>query len=264
MSLISGMGGVSKVFRLSFYSIVLIKRGEFCIDINFEKYKIASNDVLIMRPGDVMSCDADENVDFLELSFQEGIIRKMFPDGTIFQHVDVVFDKSAPHVYTVEACQFLDMWRNIKSMDMVLGMDDYPLRRCVLIARIVDVFCTMYDLCGRVSDGQTDMRKPEAGESFQNLVDKHYADWSRVADYARYLCMSESSLLKQVKMKYGKTPKQMIQERRIFEAKQLLLYSNDDAESIAVKIGYRDSRGFLRAFCDYTGIGVDDFRKTRK
>ena len=54
MSLISGMGGVSKVFRLSFYSIVLIKRGEFCIDINFEKYKIASNDVLIMRPGDVM------------------------------------------------------------------------------------------------------------------------------------------------------------------------------------------------------------------
>lgn len=256
--------GAVMACKLSFYSIVLIKEGEFDININFEKFKVASNTVMITRPGDVVSWDEERNVDFLELSFHESVIRKMFLDDAVFQSVSAIFDYSAPHVYVVDERQFFDLYHNIRCVDVVLGLDDFPLKRYALMARVVDVFCIMCDLHANINRSLTVAHEAKSVNSFRCLVDVHYSDWPKIASYAESMCMSESSLLKQVKKRYGKTPKQMIQERRILEAKQLLLYSNDDVESIAVKVGYNDSKSFIRAFGDYVGLSVFEFMGKNK
>lgn len=256
--------GIVKAWKTSFYNIVLIKSGEFFIDINFERFKVASNTVMITRPGDVVSWDEERNVDFLELSFHESVIRKMFLDDAVFQSVSAIFDYSAPHVYVVDERQFFDLYHNIRCVDVVLGLDDFPLKRYALMARVVDVFCIMCDLHANINRSLTVAHEAKSVNSFRCLVDVHYSDWPKIASYAESMCMSESSLLKQVKKRYGKTPKQMIQERRILEAKQLLLYSNDDVESIAVKVGYNDSKSFIRAFGDYVGLSVFEFMGKNK
>lgn len=256
--------GIVETFKLSFYSIVLITKGEFYVDINFKRFKVASNTVVITRPGDVVSWEVVENVDFLELSFHESVMRNMSFDEAVYQCVSAVFDHSAPHIYVVDERQFFDLYHNIRCVDMVLGLDDFPLKRYALMARVVDVFCIMCDLHANINGSMAVAHEAKSENSFRYLVDIHYSDWPKVASYAEALCMSESSLLKKVKKKYGKTPKQMIQERRIFEAKQLLLYSNANIGSIAVKVGYNDYKSFIRAFSDHVGISVFEFMGKNK
>ncbi|MEO8683414.1 MAG: helix-turn-helix domain-containing protein [Devosia sp.] len=83
---------------------------------------------------------------------------------------------------------------------------------------------------------------------FQGLVDQQFREDRRVGDYVRALGTTPHLLDQAVRKVLGGTVKDVIIERRMLEAKRLLLFTVRSVEDIGFEIGFKDAAYFSRFF----------------
>ncbi|WP_026978982.1 helix-turn-helix domain-containing protein [Flavobacterium tegetincola] len=124
----------------------------------------------------------------------------------------------------------------------------------------------MLILCTRLYKEQTELTTFDRNQldvirEYNYLVEKHFKTKHQVADYAELLHKSPKTLSNLFK-KYGnKSPLQIIQDRKILEARRLLQYSDKSIKEIAYEIGYEDLQTFSRFFKKIEGISPSNFKK---
>lgn len=88
---------------------------------------------------------------------------------------------------------------------------------------------------------------------FRRLVDTHFrANWS-IERYETELGTTPHLLAKACRDAFGVSPKEFIGERRMLEAKRLLLFTVRPVEDIAYELGLRDAAYFSRFFKQRAG-----------
>ena len=97
---------------------------------------------------------------------------------------------------------------------------------------------------------------------FNFLVEQHFRKKHSVAEYAQMLHKSPKTLSNLFSKVIGKSPQQFIQERRILEAKRLLLYSLKPVKEIAYELGFEDIQTFSRFFKKIEKISPSDFKNS--
>ncbi len=98
---------------------------------------------------------------------------------------------------------------------------------------------------------------------FNFLVEKNFKHLTQVKDYARLLNKTPKSLANLFKMYIDKSPIQIINERRLIEAKRLLLYSDQQIKNISDTLQFNDVQAFSNFFKKNTGFSPNEF-KTKK
>ncbi|MFK7903701.1 MAG: helix-turn-helix domain-containing protein [Chitinophagales bacterium] len=121
-------------------------------------------------------------------------------------------------------------------------------------------------LCTRIYKKQLNYNVLERGKTdtireFNFLVENHFKEKHRVADYAKLLNKTPKSLSNLFKKVGTKTPLQFIQERIVLEARRLLKHSNKTISDIGYELGFIDVQSFSRFFNNREGIYPKDFRK---
>lgn len=99
-------------------------------------------------------------------------------------------------------------------------------------------------------------------KEFNYLVEKHYKEKHQVADYAQMLFKSPKTLTHLFKKHYHKSPLQIIQERRLLEAKRGLIYTDQSIQEIAFHLNFSDLQSFSHFFKKHTGTPPKEFRKS--
>jgi AraC-like DNA-binding protein len=97
---------------------------------------------------------------------------------------------------------------------------------------------------------------------FRNLVKRDYRSLKRPAAYAQQLNISVAHLNDVVKMVTGLSASALIQKEILSEAQRLLYYSQLSIKEIAVQLGYKDTKYFIRLFTKKTELSPGDYRKT--
>lgn len=97
-------------------------------------------------------------------------------------------------------------------------------------------------------------------KEYNYLVEKHFKDYSKVSDYAELLHKSPKTLSNIFGKYLNKTPLQIINERRLLEAKRLLKYSDKTVQEIAYDINFTDVQTFSRFFKSMAGESPTLFR----
>jgi AraC-like DNA-binding protein len=90
-------------------------------------------------------------------------------------------------------------------------------------------------------------------QQFKWQVDTHYKEKTQVAQYADMLYVTPGHLNDVIKATVGKTAKQVIDEKRIIEAKRLLFWGNQNMKEIAWQLNFEDDAYFNRYFKKHTG-----------
>ncbi|MDD2798484.1 MAG: helix-turn-helix domain-containing protein [Bacteroidales bacterium] len=83
---------------------------------------------------------------------------------------------------------------------------------------------------------------------FRDLLESNFTQLKAVSDYASRIFISEKRLGQATSIVLGKTPKEMINERVLLEAKRLLVHSNLSIKEIGLSLGFEDSAYFVRFF----------------
>ena len=118
-------------------------------------------------------------------------------------------------------------------------------------------------LCTRIYKDQNNLIHEEESSlirEFNFLVEQHFRDKHKVADYASLLNRSPKTLSNIFQKHSSKSPLQFIQNRKILESKRLLGYSDLQVQEIGHQIGYDDIQSFSRFFKRQTGQSPVSYR----
>ncbi|WP_405607125.1 helix-turn-helix domain-containing protein [Streptomyces sp. NBC_00076] len=91
-------------------------------------------------------------------------------------------------------------------------------------------------------------------ERFLDALELHYRELHRVDDYARLLGCSVRTLNRATLAAAGTGARQVIDQRRLLEARRLLDHARWSARAVADHLGFTDTANFGRFFRHHTGL----------
>lgn len=102
--------------------------------------------------------------------------------------------------------------------------------------------------------------RDELMERFSQLLEEHYLNLRKPADYAELLSMSRDNFTRRCTRYFRKSPSQLIQERLILEAKKQLHLTRQSIKEIAYNLQFQDEFYFSRVFKKFTKVSPQGFR----
>jgi len=99
---------------------------------------------------------------------------------------------------------------------------------------------------------------------FREQVENHYTEPLELSSYLRTLRISEAQLRYACQKGGEKSPMQILLDRRLIEAKRLLLYSDLSISDCSLQVGFEDPAYFSRLFRRQTGQSPRSFRAGRR
>jgi AraC-like DNA-binding protein len=97
-------------------------------------------------------------------------------------------------------------------------------------------------------------------QKFRRAVEAKFTKTRRVEDYADAIGCSTRSLRRSCMIASGSSPKVLIEQRLILEAKRLLAHSGLTVEAIAIELGFSEPTNFVKFFRRHGGTRPLDFR----
>lgn len=96
---------------------------------------------------------------------------------------------------------------------------------------------------------------------FKDLLEQNFQQDKSVQKYASDLNISEKKLHKACKTLLDKTPKQIIDERVLLEAKRLLAHNTLSIKEIAYSLGFEEPTNFIKYFKKHNNSTPIEFRE---
>jgi AraC family transcriptional activator of pobA len=107
---------------------------------------------------------------------------------------------------------------------------------------------------------QANLRESNLVQRLKTLIEAHYLQQWRVADYARALSVSPTHLSRVTRAATGESALRLIEARSMREARRHLAYTNLSIATIAYAMGYADPAYFTRVFTQDAGLSPRAFR----
>ncbi|MBQ4828425.1 helix-turn-helix domain-containing protein [Alteromonas sp. MMG017] len=96
---------------------------------------------------------------------------------------------------------------------------------------------------------------------FRALIEQHYQHHLTVKGYAQHLHISVSKLNRLCRTLLHGSPKAIIHQRLLIEAKRSLVYTKQSVEEISAQLGFNDPAYFSRYFKKMEGVTARAFRQ---
>ena len=95
---------------------------------------------------------------------------------------------------------------------------------------------------------------------FRDLLEGNFTKLKSVKEYLSLIYISEKRLLQATTKILGKTPKEIINERIVLEAKRLLAHTNESVKEIGFSLGFDEPTNFIKFFRLNNGSTPIEFR----
>ena len=95
---------------------------------------------------------------------------------------------------------------------------------------------------------------------FKNLLESHFRTLKKVSDYACSMGVTDKRLSRATSNLLGKTPKQMIDERIVLEARRQLVYTRESVKEIGFDLGFDEPTNFIKYFRRHCHSTPSEFR----
>lgn len=100
--------------------------------------------------------------------------------------------------------------------------------------------------------------------NFREIVEKHFAEWHQVKDYAEALYVTPNYLNEVIKSAVNISAKEYIQNRLVLEAKRMAVFTAKSSKEIGFDLGFDDPAHFSKFFRTNSGISLMDFKASIK
>jgi AraC-like DNA-binding protein len=146
---------------------------------------------------------------------------------------------------------------NAEYMELLFG--------CESIIQLKDCFDKILtEICQLIKNGQGD-RSRNLLERINTYIDEHCLESNfSLSGLAGFLSITPPYLSSFFKEKTGENLVDRVIERRIAEARRMLLFTNQNVADIAVAVGYTGSGTFIRSFKKLEGVTPAQYRKVGK
>lgn len=237
----------------NFYEILWITHGHSKQTIDFKTYNISPSNLFFISPGQLHLFEQWVGIKGYCIMFSEDFFLQLF------RNKKILFELS--YLDNLLLNTNLDLDNELSStlqpvVDLLIKETSAEIIQAllfVLLKKIQKFF--LETNVNRNTNQQIVIFK-----KFWNLVDKNCLKKLSLSQYADMLNITAHHLNHVVKITCNKTACNIITDRIILEAKQLLLFSEDSISQISDTLNFNDSSYFSRYFRKNTGFSPSDFR----
>ncbi len=247
--------------RTNFYHIFLFEDCSPTHLVDFEAVKIQPYSLLFIDKDRVHQFDQLLNYVGHILVFTENFFCTT-EDDTKFLRGSILFNELSNHpslnLDKNDFLKFASLCENIRE-ELNLPLDS---SKHILLKNLLQNFLLLADREKR-KQGFTEKKKGidlDYVLLLRDLLEKNYTKLKAVSDYAKLICISEKRLSKATTQILGKTPKEIINDRVLLEAKRLLVHTNLSIKEIGQQLGFEDPAYFVRYFKKNSEITPAEFR----
>ncbi|MBW8447600.1 MAG: helix-turn-helix domain-containing protein [Arenimonas sp.] len=146
-------------------------------------------------------------------------------------------------------------WERMESL-MLMAHEEYMTGQPGMEKIVLSLASVGLSFMARLSSQAAIMRSsgPVAlASELKRLIDLHFREDRSVGDYVGMLGSTPHLVARAASLVHGKGVKELISDRRLLEAKRLLLFTVRTVEDIAYETGFKDPAYFSRFFRQRTG-----------
>lgn len=245
---------------MSYHDITLITGGSSTFGIDDKQYNISEGDILFTAPQQIRQWNKNNIPDGYALIFDEDFILSFFNDTGFIKKLSFFNSVQSAKKLTLNSEQYqtvLNLILNIQKE--IKDLQNTHLLRALLyqVLSLLDALYRNENAVGNIKNGNNSYIN-----KFTALIDENYKNGHTTAFYAGILCITPNYLNSIVKKYTGQSAKQLIQNRRLLEAKRLLAYSSLSITEIAHKLNFESVSYFIRFFRKITSTTPLEYRNS--
>jgi AraC family transcriptional activator of pobA len=238
--------------RALFYCILWILEGTPTHVVDFVPVPIQPGTYLFVGTGRVQVFDPVNRFKAKVLLFTDEFFRTDALAGRFLSRTPLfnTFDSTKQFMLRASP-QLVELWSLLEREEKATGDRFKPL----LLKNHLENFLLQSEREAGI-DGQKDNRTGNQEEifySFKELIEEHFRDQKPVAFYLEKLRLSKKVLARTIEKLSGQTPKQLLDDRLLLEAKRLLIYDGDSGKTIGYSLGFSEPTNFIKYFKKHTG-----------
>lgn len=246
---------------LKSYCIVLNFGSDIILEIDLKKLCIKKNSMCFLNPGSYISSVSANNDAHFFIEFNSVFYCLELHDKEISCN-GLLF--GATLSIPVLSCSVNEAQENNALLSMMMkefahndSTQGDMLR--LLLKRLI-IICVRIGRSQLFNDTEPIMEDTDLVRKFQALVEKHFKEKHKVADYADLLFKSPKTLSNTFKKLGSSSPLQIIQERIVLEAKRQIHYTDKTIKEITYELGFSEPAQFSRLFKTITGKSPSEFQ----
>ncbi|TGD59489.1 helix-turn-helix domain-containing protein [Flavobacterium humi] len=247
--------------RTNFYHILWFQKGNPTHTIDFNPVATKPNSVLFLNKDAVQKFDKNGGFDGKVVLFTDGFFCKTEAD-TKFLQSTVLFNDlfSIAQIELEEIAQEFNQLFALLESEYKKGNDRYQpdilrnyLHNLLLVSE------------REKSKQHTSNLKKGADLDyvmlFKDFLEAGFRSQKQVSSYARQMLVTEKRLNQATTKILGKTPKEIIDDRVMLEAKRLLAHTTENVKEIGYGLGFEEPTNFIKYFRKHSNSTPIEFRE---
>lgn len=241
----------SEIHRDDHYMFIIQKKGDFKLEVDFNTIELLGPSLCFVGPGQIHQYVAQKDNEGWFLFAEAGSISESYQE-------------------TMDMHQWLHQSVNVNDNDWIFDLlvllakieEDTArspaIERSLTDAAVGTIVSRISEVPG--SGFRQDCQRYSITRQFKKLVSDHFRNIKQVQQYAELLTITPLYLNEAVKEVTGYPASFWIQQKIVWEARRLLVYTTMDVKQIAFELGYDDPVYFSRFFKRRAGKTASEFR----
>jgi len=246
--------------RVEFYHIFWVQKGTAEYFIDFEPVKLKANSFLFVNKDRVQAIDRTNKHDGKLLLFTDSFFAKSEDDAK-YLHSSILFnDLLDIPVIDVKANSSLQTIFNAIEIELTKDNDPYHYD---LLHNLLHNLLLLAERERRVQGFKEITKGADLDYTvlFRDLLFAQFKTLKSVSGYASQMNVSEKRLTAAATKTMNKSPKTIIDERVMLEAKRLLIHTNLSIKEVGYDLGFEQPTNFIKYFRKHAEKTPIEFRE---
>ncbi len=252
-----------KPYKFTSLGLILITKGTCEITVNLEPTLIKRDDIIIVLPSQLFEI-IEHSEDFS--------VQAIFIDSDLIieagfhvksNNLVEFLSSKYPKIISLDKKVVRDMRYNLNKISKYTIKNDNLFAKDLVLHHFSVLMYEMGDFYNRAVKAKStikEVRKEELAKQFLYLVSTHFKRQRNVQFYADEMFISRKHLTKIIVEVFNKSPKQIIAEAIILEAKVLLKNPKYSVSDVVTDLNFVDTSVFSKFFKNYTAMSPSVFK----
>lgn len=252
---------LTTIHRTNFYHIIWFQSGSPIHLVDFNPVKINPNSLLFLNKDIVHRFDSKTRFEGKAILFTDSFFCKADSD-TQFLGNSILFNDlfSVSQIKLQETAVFFAELFQQMEKELTSAKDS---AQADILQNLLHNFL-LYSEREIRKQKNSEIRKDadlDCVMLFKNLLEKAYKNQKQVSYYAEQIMLTEKRLNQATTKVLGKTPKEIIDDRVMLEAKRILAHTTKNVKEIGYHLGFNEPTNFIKYFKKHSRSTPTKFRE---
>lgn len=249
---------ITKPHRAEFYQILWFQKGSPTHLVDFNPIKIKPNSLLFVNKNSVQLFDNETSFSGKIILFTDSFFCKSEMDTKFIRSSILFNDLLAISQINVSNSIFATIFQQLET-ELKNLKDNY--QSDILRNNLRNLL--LQSERERRNQNFIELKKDadfDYSLILKDLLDKNFISHKKVSFYCQKMHLTSKRLNQATTKIFGKTPKEIIDDRVLLEAKRILAHTNESIKEIAFSLGFEEPTNFIKYFKKHTDKTPVEFR----